>query len=323
MASDQVLDLERIETDLFQDARVRERLQQEYELESEPGSPRELSEALVRAMGQEIPRASLADARDGDIFRAAVEAISSGSRRWSTYLAMRAQLQVSFGQFNDPAAWTDRLQTPNGVAELASVLGGQSPTQQADAIAAWAERASGPKSVGDVIRAADQAMRAWSEAHDTALSDTEATLALAARLAHSNSRWPAGAHAATSSLSGSDLKGPGMGVPIAMEFLRNLGCPGFKPDTHVVRLLMAWTPELVHQQEARARALAQLAGTRNKDIIELIQVALAGCELTPKPSTGEVLPRYNRADNLLWLLGSKLVPIGKELNVEPYLRSGR
>lgn len=96
-----------------------------------------------------------------------------------------------------------------------------------------------------------------------------------------------------------DWKLPGMGFALASEFLRNLQWRGFKPDTHVKRLLDDWLKDQLRSFEDRASELAAAVGVRTKEARENIQYGLAGLFITP---SGE---SPSKIDNLVWLIGAK------------------
>ena len=102
-------------------------------------------------------------------------------------------------------------------------------------------------------------------------------------------------------------KAPGMMFALASEFLRNLHWDGFKPDTHIKRLIGRWFPEVVEAQSGRAEDLARkVLGSGSKEIIAGLKFSLAGMAVTPKGCC------FTKADNLVWALGAYVEKKGME-----------
>ena len=56
----------------------------------------------------------------------------------------------------------------------------------------------------------------------------------------------------------------GMLVPLASEFFRNLGRPGFKPDRHIKTLLTLWMPKLQQARIAPSNSISAILPNRAK-----------------------------------------------------------
>ena len=102
-------------------------------------------------------------------------------------------------------------------------------------------------------------------------------------------------------------KVPGMGMPLASEFLRNLHWEGFKPDRHIKRLIGRWFPKVVESKSRRASYLArEILHCGSKDVIVGLNFSLAGMAVTPNGCS------FTKADNLVWALGAYVEKKDKE-----------
>lgn len=90
----------------------------------------------------------------------------------------------------------------------------------------------------------------------------------------------------------------GMLVPLASEFFRNLGRPGFKPDRHIKALLTLWMPNLP-QAMKRAEQLNQRHFlNRTQERVRMLAYCILGDWFT----RGE--EDKTRADQIIWTYGS-------------------
>ncbi len=99
---------------------------------------------------------------------------------------------------------------------------------------------------------------------------------------------------------------PGMGYALTSEMLRNLRWDGFKVDRHIMRLLGNWVPDLVQASRPRALELAELIGTKNRSLLDVLEYSLAGMQLSPQG-----IPR-GHVDNMIWALGAYVEKRGLE-----------
>ncbi|RKY19812.1 MAG: hypothetical protein DRQ55_09780 [Planctomycetota bacterium] len=135
-----MLNLTLIERHLFADPKVRARLIRDYGLEPAPTAPAELSAGLVTAFGQTPREAPLeADVSDAEVYRAAVLALASNSRSWSTFIGREPELAELLGGY-DPHVVAAR---EPGVGDLAACVPGQTSSADARAMLAWAGLISG------------------------------------------------------------------------------------------------------------------------------------------------------------------------------------
>lgn len=294
MHSDLAFDLEAITAALFADANRRRKIMSAYGCDEAISDPAECAAEIVRAMGQDrVVEAATSD----EVFRAAVRAIGSNSRQWTDYLRVEREL-FGDGAALTIAAWKDAVDDPVRSDTAGKLAGGWSPSRSVRWINQWAELLSSERrDYFDDLWKTHAAVSFYSDSSDAPLSGDEVTLVLAARLAHTNSQFPGAAPIGAKAVG----KAPGMGLAIAMEFLRNLGFQGFKPDRHIKRLLEgdSRTSAIIAEMDVRAREIGEMAGSCASDLRGALKVALAGLALTPEGTTP------TKTDNLVWLYASK------------------
>lgn len=228
------------------------------------------------------------------VFRAAVRAIGSTQRKWTTFLKREGELERLLGGYDPEVAM--KL-APEDLREF---FPGQTGGMNAEAVLAWAQMLVENPSYYEDLRAIGEHLAAAAQQQDENISPEEQMVGIIGLLSDGpGSRWKGPTF----------KKWPGMGYAIGAEFMRNLGWSGFKPDTHIERLLNAWVPEVVEAQEERAKWLVSLTGKRSTTLISAAKYSLAGLAITPDGTAA------SKADNLLWLLGSEIVPRGAETSV--------
>jgi hypothetical protein len=280
-----LLDEQAVENALYSDERVRRQIEKHYGLKADIASAVEFVQEVVGGFNQH-PSDIFRQRSNSEVFTAAVGALASNSRNWSTYLQHRDDLTKILGNLDPQAAKTADLRT------VAARLPGLTSTQDAEAILAWANILADYESRGasyydDVIALArHMGKRAVSQGIE--LPDEQLMLCMVANLIHEPlRRW-----------DGPTLfKLPGMGFPLGSEFFRNLGWNGFKPDRHIIRLLDGWVPSVVEQQVPTAQALARVSGHNAAGVRTMMCYSLAGIAISPTAN-------YSRTDNYIWLLGA-------------------
>ena len=286
-----VLDLPAVEHALFTEAKARSRIVRDYSLDPVPITPAGLAQALVAALGQRPrPEPLDADVPDREVYRAAVLALASNSRSWSTFIANEPRLRELLRDY-DPHASELSLDA------LRACIPGQTSGADARAMLAWADLIAGADGYYRHLVAAARALERAGVGAD------EVTPCVAALIGA-----PPSDQTLARCLPGLQRpwKAPGMGPTLAMEFLRNLGWSGFKPDRHIQRLLGAWFPDVVAACRPRATELAGLLGTRSKDLVAFFTFCLVGQAVTPPGRT------FSEADNLVWALGAYVERKGRE-----------
>ena len=288
-----VLDIERISERLFGQEKIRQKLCRDFSI-ADVGDPVTMADSLVNSMGQIAPR----DGGDEDledkgtvVFRAAALALASNMRQWSRVLSYRDKFESLLEQY-DPMAVSRKVEADCArVRDIKGCLGGQTAQADAEAIVKWAimlENNPGYFWALDKLK---------SDMMDAGVYDGEAVPTLAALLGSPptktmGKRWlpPFGMES---------WKAPGMGMPLASEFLRNLSWEGFKPDRHIKRLIGRWFPEVVEAKSERAEHLArEILHCGSKDVIVGLKYSLAGMAVTPNDCS------FTKADNLVWALGA-------------------
>ena len=121
------------------------------------------------------------------------------------------------------------------------------------------------------------------------LSDPEITVAVAACIGNPN--------AVLKRKFGDDVKVPGMRIPLACEFLRNLGWAGFEPDRHVMDLFSRWFPE-DETLKQRTKHIGELVGRKDRETTGFVYACLLGERFTPAGMS------VTQADQIVWLYGS-------------------
>ena len=292
------LDIQKISARLFRDCKTRQKLCRHFTIE-DAGDPMEMADRLVESLGQALPREGETEEPDDQkvVFRAAALALASNMRKWSCVLCCLKEFK-SLLEHYDPVAFAREVEAdPARVERVKVCLPGRTRGRDATAIVKWATML---KSSPDYLNELKE-LKSNVEAE---VRDGEAVPILAAILGmptrRMETRWP------RPSGMGS-WKAPGMRFALASEFLRNLHWDGFKPDTHIKRLIGRWFPEVVEAQSGRAEDLARkVLGSGSKEIIAGLKFSLAGMAVTPKGCC------FTKADNLVWALGAYVEKKGKE-----------
>lgn len=270
------------------------RLIRVYNLPEEPATPAALVEVLLGSLDQPALEDLDVSRSDGDVYKAAVRALGSGMRSWTKFIANEDALKKALG---NPDAYDPAVAADKDPTDLIGFVPGVNQGSTAGAIIAWAHLLKQePSYYSRLLELYDQAASLGS-AELGSVTPSEVMIIVTCLQAAGPSRaW-----------QGTRLhKWPGMKYALGSEFLRNLGWNGFKPDTHVIRLLNRWAHDVVEAQEHRATELVRLAGRSDRELIEGAKYSLAGIAITPSGMT------YSKTDNLLWLLGSQVVKNNKK-----------
>jgi hypothetical protein len=298
MTADMVasVDLEAVCDSLFDDPRVRVRLARDYGF-AVPTSCTELRHALVASFDQARGAGSestLMDARE--VFRAAVRALGSNNRTWSTFVRREPELRALLRDY-DPAATACALRSgallPDSIAQC---LPGQTGPADARAIAKWAQMLADAPDYHEAL------LRLRDRLGSTEARPSELPLLTAAILGSGSS----GPNGAEPPMGLKSWKAPGMGPIVASEFLRNLHWSAFKPDRHIQRLWDRWFPDLLPACHSRAQILSHFLGTRRADLGRFLVYSLLGIAVTPATSS------FTEVDNLVWALGAYVEKKGRE-----------
>jgi hypothetical protein len=265
-----------------------------------PSSSEELAQSLITAFGQVATQESCASPRTTNhVFRAAVFALASNSRRWSRFVQVEPQVRAKLHSY-DPRLTVETL-APLRPHEIASHLGGITAKADARAIEEWARLLTRVLDYGDHL----ERLRLG-----VADAGTLPKLVPAVAACLLGFRVPLRAIALQPPSELQMWKVPGMGGVLASEFLRNLNWDTYKPDRHILRLLRRWFPETDRDTQAQAASIADgLFGSRASSVREFLAGSLLGIEVTP-PDV-----KLAAADNLIWALGAYVERKGRETTI--------
>lgn len=299
------LDTAAVTDALAADPVVRSRLASVYGLPA-TGSAAAFVATLLEAFDQAPqPDPLAADYSGKAVFRAAVNALGSNSRSWSTFLLRRDALEGLLLGWEPVAVHAAARDGRLTIEDLRPFFPGTTGRADATALLGWAERLS-ESSFFARLRPLLAAIEArHQELTDTALDADHRMPCLVAFMGSPPVRWPSATPPPAPYVQ-RQWKLPGMGPTLGSEFFRNLGWNGFKPDRHVMRLLDRWVPDLIERERRRATTLAATVGKRDRATVAFLTYSLAGLAITP-PGTP-----HSIADNLIWALGAYVERKGRE-----------
>ena len=296
----QTIDLNKVVEACFANGGTRKQIYDDYGTE-DSGTPQNLADRLVRSFDQTPQKGhSWEDPLENRcVFRAAVLAIGSNSRKWATFLQHERRLRdILFGY--DPASVRKKLHSGQSMErEIKGCLPGQTDGRDCRAILRWAELlGDGPPYYNSLVELRRKIAALPQVQDNEAVPLVAGVLGMGSQ--RINERWPPPGSLAT-------WKAPGMGFTLACEFLRNLHWGTFKPDRHIQRLLGRWFPEGAAGLEERASQLArEVFGSRSQQLVKPLQFSLLGMQVSPPDR------HLNEVDNLVWLLGAYVEKKGKE-----------
>ncbi len=307
------LDYDLVGEQLFSNPKVRARIERHYRLPTDAATSSQFLDYAVRHLDQEAMDNPLTQTYSNQqVFKAAVNALGSNSRNWASFVKVRDQhLEGLLYGFDPEKTHTAVLDGTLTLADLREHLSGQSGTGDARAIIRWAKLLTDqPNYYGQILAIARAVVDLAADA-DHPLDNEHLMMCLAGYLIAPPRRWPGDKHIDTDTLlmTPRERDLPGMGYPLASEFLRNLHWNGFKPDRHITRLLRLWVPELRDTVEPNVDRLCALIGSRNQSLRYFLKYSLIGVAITPDGN-------YSRADNLIWMLGAYLEKKNKESDVQ-------
>ncbi len=293
------LDLAQIQERLYEDPQVVAKFTADYGLSQTPGNANELATALADAFGQQ-PDATRVKrtVTNREVFRAAVRALASNSRSWSTFLQHEETLAELLGDYDAGATHDAITDGRLNLTDVKGCLPGQTATGDAVAILRWVDLLHEVPSYYAGVEKLREAFASAGVEHHELLPIVAAFLGSPSHRVRLDSlASPAGL---------ASWKLPGMGAVLASEFLRNLRWNGFKPDRHIKRLFGRWFPDVVTGCEPRARQLAAMIGSKGKESVEFLTFSLVGVSVTPAGHT------FTEVDNLVWALGAYVERKGRE-----------
>ena len=270
-----------------------------------PGTSQEMADGLIKILDQHEqadPIGAIVPAPR--VFEQVVRAIGSSQTDWSVFLRRLPVIEKCLHGFqpdkvaavlNEGGTAGEQLR-----ATLKASLQSVYAQAQVDGICGWASiLAEDPDHYGHIQRLA-----AALQANNRTIGTNARTTAALAAIIGGEDKLPGKVTSYLASIGvqtpTGGWKSPGMRFALAAEFLRNVGWPGFKPDTHIMRLFEQWIPNVLEQAADDAREMANSLGFGDQTTIKNIQFSLAGLAITPDGTSPSV------ADNLLWLLGSQV-----------------
>lgn len=311
-----VLDIQEATLALAEDPAVRGRLVRDFALTPASDAPEDLVATLLEAFDQApLENPLRRPPSPTELFRAAVRALGSNSRRWSTFLAAEPDLADLLHQYDPDRVVSDIEAGSLDVDRLLPYFPGITGRADAAAVLGWSRKAH-ERHFAHQIEATVRALR---DRHDQLFGQPLARAHLmplvVAFLVSPTRRlgvvqWMFEDHEFEAGL----WKLPGMGPALGSELFRNLGWDGFKPDRHVMRLLDRWCPTVVAEQKRVGRALAEVLGRRDRSTLDYLTYSLAGQTVSPANVS------FSIVDNLIWALGAYVEKKGSESS-RTYLRS--
>ena len=297
----QAIDLKKVVEACFANGGIRKRICDDYRIE-DSGTPQDLAKRLVQSFDQTPPKDHSWESHleNRRVFRAAVLAIASNSRKWATFLQHEPQLRYILCDYDPAASIRKNLQSGQSMErEIRECLPGITARRDSEAIIRWAELlGDGPPYYDSLVELRRKIATLPQVQDNETVPLVAGVLGMGSQ--RINERWPPPGSLAT-------WKAPGMGFTLACEFLRNLYWSTFKPDRHIQRLLGRWFPEGAAGLEERANQFArEVMGSPSKQLIKPLQFSLLGMQVSPPDR------HLNEVDNLVWLLGAYVEKKGKE-----------
>lgn len=304
-ASEVEIDIGAIKARLHSDARIRASIANDFGLESISPDPDQFASDVLERLGQRPavnPSEQVLD--NSQVFRAAVRALGSNQRRWSSYLKNEAAITEVLCNF-DPVEAEKHARA----GDIAQLLTGQSSGADSRAMMGWARLLAGETNYYQTIRHLGAAFRSLARhSSDEPIPDSELLLCIVGLIGNPPSRWAGVPYLELTvrSLATCHWKTNGMSYILASEFMRNLGWNGFKPDRHVVRLFSRWLPDHDQFVAVRVHRLQELIGCFAKPLRTYLTYSLVGALVAPKNLA------LSQVDNLVWLLGAYVEKKGQE-----------
>lgn len=292
------LPLERLRLELFHDPINAEKIRKAYRIQDVLFGEA-LASHLFQELGQTQQDPIMARWSSDAVFEKAVRAIGSNSRPWASFLSNFGKLQGELLNFEVTKVAEQFVQDgfDGYVKRLKPHLRGLTSGKDSRAVLLFAQMLAARPAYYDELRAAYTYF--WELlSKSNSIIQVEAATTVCVALLIGNRQY----EALAKSEIGISYKIAGMGIPLASEFLRNLGWTGFKPDRHVVEMLDKWYSD--QEQEALigsdVASIRQIFGQIPSTDLRLLRKSLLGAKTTP-PGTP-----INQADHLVWLYRSTL-----------------
>lgn len=297
---------------LFDDLTLRTRIARDYGLEGEYHDADAFMHAIVfKGDAGPIDNPLAQNLSNADVFRGAVRAIGSNMRNWVHFLQCEERLAQLLDNYNPHTSLTRMRDGDLTVDAIRDCLPGFTRSTDAQAIWEWTHLLGREQNYYDVIKIIGKTICQncnWDPTNPRLL------LCIVAYLNYMPHRglWE--------QIDRQGIETPGMGYPLASEFMRNLHWSGFKPDTHIMRLFDRWFPDgrgqtVRDQVKDEVDSLCGLFGRRNKELKSKLTYSLIGIFATPPGES------FWYVDSHVWLLGHYVEKKGQETETN-YLIEG-
>ncbi|CAJ1002310.1 hypothetical protein [Brevibacillus aydinogluensis] len=307
------VDIAGIKRALWESDKVREKIARDYDFNEEPRDQEHFASMLIGALKQEVKVVERA-VENKEVFEAAVRAIGSNSRPWSTFISKEQELRAVLEDY-DPFRVCKKDLT-NLAKTLKTFFPGLTSSNDAQAVIMWAKKLTQYDSFyNDVILKVAKAFREECKAVTGAdLRNEDLLICICGFFANPSSKRLKELGVSLGPIE--DLKFNGMKYPLASEFMRNLGWNGFKPDRHIKRLLAYWFDPNTEGNSEKIALFEHLLGRKNKELREFIMFSLLGQQVSPEGM------KYSEVDNLIWATGAYLIKKGEEAQYPRFIVNG-
>lgn len=305
-----IIDIELIGRRLYSNQSIRQRIVRDYSL-----NPQSNADDFIKSVIQKLeqhPRGDVLTASidNRNIFRAAVRAIGSNSRSWSSFVKNEKQIEETLLNFEYSSVNQAAENGTFSVNDLADCLPGQTKNGDAKAIIKWAEMLERHPNCYDQFKTVAAYFRAEFDTHG--ISKENLLLAVVSFYCNPTISTNNSSKIFKTSIADTNQikKLPGMQFALVSEFFRNLGWDGFKPDRHIQRLFKMWCPIEDREVLENVQKFCNIFGTHSRDVREFLYYSLLGRKLSPAGIPISIV------DNMVWLLGSYVEKKGKESKID-------
>ena len=292
------IDLDKVQSRLFEKDAVRGRILRDFGVAEIPVDDKHFVKLLIDALKQPVAAQPLAQTLTNvEVFRAASWALGSNSRNWCDFVRNEGQLRILLGGY-DPLATVQSLKRgPQILNDIKVCLKGQTSGRDTENMLRWANILSQNGDFYKEIVSVGQKIRTdYSTLNHETIDDFDLALCLVG-------------HFADKSCS-QETKFPGMSYALASECFKNLGWSIFKPDRHIKRLLDRWfahpNTNPINQKKLDSLESLILGGRKSAELRTFLRYSMLGKAVTPVGSV------FSQVDNVVWLLGKYVERKGKE-----------
>src|SRR6266436_6240276 len=132
------IDLEKVQSRLFEKETVRKRISRDFGIVQDPVDAKHFVSLIVDALKQPVAAELLEQAvTNGEVFRAAVWALGSNSRNWCDFLRKEEQIRELLEGYDPRAALQSFQKHPEILNKIKSYLAGTTSSQDAVSMFEW------------------------------------------------------------------------------------------------------------------------------------------------------------------------------------------